>query len=245
MSLDKFLKVNPYTYFRRAKFGMDRFVLIQKYKIHYQETGQGTPLILIPGSQSTSRLWNRLIPFLAAEYRILVLDYFEPGAPNKGFENSLRPWSDIIAQMIKQLNLGKTQLIGWSYGGAVAFDLAARFPEMIDKVISIAGYIVNPEESQKASRLLWKKIGNSHSLSHDIEEGFKSIKTPIMYIYSTKSAYKGLSLAKNLEFLQKYLPQAWIVSLEGAIFESVLKNPQELANLILEYLHKQLAPRTI
>jgi hypothetical protein len=48
--------------FHKAKFGVDRFILVQTYKIHYVEAGASEPVILIPGFASTR--WNRLMPLL-------------------------------------------------------------------------------------------------------------------------------------------------------------------------------------
>ena len=53
MSPEKSLQVSSARFFRKAKYGLDKFVLIGKRKIHYVEAGQGDPIILIPGSGST------------------------------------------------------------------------------------------------------------------------------------------------------------------------------------------------
>lgn len=137
----------PYRILRKAKYGVDKFALVQRYKIHYVEAGQGEPIVLIPGSYSTYRVWNRLMPLLAGQYRLLALDYLGVGdsdKPRKGFDYTVQEQTDVIAQMVRQLDLGKVHLIGWSYGGAIVFDFAARYPELVNKIVSIEGGVVKP-----------------------------------------------------------------------------------------------------
>jgi pimeloyl-ACP methyl ester carboxylesterase len=132
-----------------ARYGEDRFVEVEGYRIHYVEAGAGPPVILIPGSYSTYRAWNRIIPLLSDHYRLLALDYVGTGdsdKPQTGFRYTVQEQVDLIAQMIKELELGKVHLVGASYGGAIVLNLPVRYPELVNKVVSIEGGIVRPKE---------------------------------------------------------------------------------------------------
>jgi pimeloyl-ACP methyl ester carboxylesterase len=292
--------------FRRAKYGMDKFALVQKYKIHYVEAGQGEPVLLIPGSFTTYRVWNRLMPLLSVKYKLLALDYLGVGdsdKPRRGFDYTVQEQTDIIALMVRQLSLGKVNLIGGSYGGTIVFDFAARYPDLVGKIVSIEGGVIKPDKmkgdpmeyclkfpvvgdlfvqvvrtgvlngpavrevagkwypemthedkhevlhqieanSRSASRIPWYKISIARKTSKNIEEEAKSIKSPVLYLYGTKSDFKTILLDRNIEYLNKYLPQAWIVALEGGIHDLAMQKPAEVADLILEFLDKKLEPRT-
>lgn len=287
--------------FHKAKFGVDRLILVQRYKIHYVEAGAGEPVILIPGSYSTYRAWNRLMPLLAGDFRLLALDYVGTGdldKPDKGFDYTVQAQTDIVANMAQQMGLDKVNLIGGSHGGAIVFDLAARYPDLVNKIISIEGGVVKPDKmkgdpmeyclkfpvvgdvfikvvrsgalnkpaarvvvgkwyssmtpvdkeemleqissnAKSASRIPWYKISIARKTSRDIEEDAKSIKTPILYLYGTESAYKEILLEKNLTYLKTYLPQAWVVAMEGGIHDLAMQKPAEVANVILEFLRKK------
>lgn len=132
-----------------AKYGEDIFVEVEKYRIHYVEFGAGDPVILIPGSFSTYRAFNRIIPLLSDHYRLLAPDYVGTGdsdKPKEGFGYTIEEQADLIAEMIDKLELGRAHLVGASYGGAIALNLAARYPDLVDKVVSIEGGVVRPEE---------------------------------------------------------------------------------------------------
>jgi pimeloyl-ACP methyl ester carboxylesterase len=136
----------------RTKYGIDRFVSTGGYRVHYVETGQGEPVILVPGSISTHRYYSNLAPMLAKSYRVFGLDCIGTGEsdkPGSGFGYSVHDQADIIAKMVIELGLGKVNLVGSSYGGVIVFSLATRYPEIVNKVVSIEGGVVKLERFPK------------------------------------------------------------------------------------------------
>jgi pimeloyl-ACP methyl ester carboxylesterase len=131
----------------KAEFGDDAFVEIDSRQVHYVEAGKGAPVILVPGSFSTYRTWNPILPMLAKQFHVLAVDYLGTGdsdKPREGFRYSIGEQADVIADIIRTLRLGKTRVVGVSYGATIAFNLAARHPELIAKVVSIEGGILRP-----------------------------------------------------------------------------------------------------
>jgi pimeloyl-ACP methyl ester carboxylesterase len=132
----------------KAEYGEDEFLEIDGYQIHYVEIGKGKPVLLIPGSFSTYRVWNAIVPRLSEEYRLLALDYLGTGdsdKPRSGFGYTIGEQADIAARLILKLRLGKTHLIGASYGGAIVLNMAARYADVVGKVVSIEGGILKPK----------------------------------------------------------------------------------------------------
>jgi pimeloyl-ACP methyl ester carboxylesterase len=131
----------------KAEYGEDEFREVDGYQIHYVDVGQGTPVLLIPGSFSTYRTWSPIVPALSEKYRLLVMDYLGTGdsdKPRSGFCYTIGEQADWIAKFLRSLRLGKVYLVGASYGGAIAFNLAARYPDLVGKVVSIEGGILKP-----------------------------------------------------------------------------------------------------
>src|SRR5207302_5097401 len=54
--------------------------------------------------------------------------------------------ADDVAWMIQELGLNKPVVIGHSMGGAIAFDLAARYPELPAAIVAIDAPVVVPPE---------------------------------------------------------------------------------------------------
>jgi pimeloyl-ACP methyl ester carboxylesterase len=239
LSSERPLQVNNHRFFRKARYGIDKFVLVRRDKIHFIEVGQGEPVLLISGSLSSFRLWNRLMPLLEGQYRLLALDSLaaEDNQNLRKREESVRQQADLIASMVKQLKLGKVNLIGASLGGAIAFNLAARYPDLVARVVGISGHIGVPVELVKPPLKAVKSV-EKPALSL-LENEAKAIQCPILYLYGSKTNPHELPIAHNLEYLQNNHPQAWIVALEGGIFEIALQHPQEISALFLDFLKFQ------
>jgi len=128
--------------YSKPKYGQDRFVIVQNHNIHYVEAGEGHPILLIPGAWSTYRYWNRVMPFLSKHYKILALDYLGVGdsdKPRSGFAYTMEEQADVIAGMIEELKISQVHIMGTSYGGGIALNLAARYPDRVAKIVTIEG----------------------------------------------------------------------------------------------------------
>jgi len=136
------VKNDKHQVYLKPRYGTDKFISVQGYNLHYVEAGEGEPMLLIPGAFSTYRHWNRIIPYLSEHYKLLCLDYLGVGdsdKPKSGFGYTIEEQADLIVKMIETLQINKVHILGVSYGGAIALNLAARYPEKVDKIISVEG----------------------------------------------------------------------------------------------------------
>jgi len=153
--------------YSKPKYGSDRFIRARHYNVHYVELGEGRPLLLIPGAFTTYRAWDRMLPELALHNRVLAVDYLGVGdsdKPERGFRYTVEEQADVMAEMIVALRLSQVSVVGASYGGAVALNLAARYPDLVDKVVCIeGGALITPEAlnySKLASLVAWPVLGD-------------------------------------------------------------------------------------
>jgi pimeloyl-ACP methyl ester carboxylesterase len=140
--------------YSKSKYGVDKFVVVEGYNIHYVEMGEGTPILLIPGAFSTYRHWNRMIPHLSKHYKVFCIDYLGAGdsdKPKSRFRYTIEEQADLIVKMMETLHIRQMDIVGVSYGGAIALNLAARYPERVGKIVSIEGNGINGNKHQKIS----------------------------------------------------------------------------------------------
>ncbi|MGI5233243.1 haloalkane dehalogenase [Actinoallomurus sp. CA-142502] len=127
--------------------------------IFYRETGDGAPVVFLHGNPTSSHLWRDVIP--AVPGRRLAPDLIgmgESGKPAIGYSFAdharyLDAWFDALA-------LDEVTLVGHDWGGALAFDWAARHPERV-RGIAVTETIVKPmawEEFPEAGRALFEAI---------------------------------------------------------------------------------------
>lgn len=95
-------------------------------RLYYQDVGQGPPILLIHGFGASTYTWQKIIPDLALDHRVIAVDL-------KGFGRSDKPFDDhysafdqakLLTQFIKQKNLHNLTIVGHSFGGGVALALA-------------------------------------------------------------------------------------------------------------------------
>jgi pimeloyl-ACP methyl ester carboxylesterase len=148
------VKNDRHQVYSKSKYGLDKFVVVEGYNIHYVETGEGQPILLIPGAFSTYRHWSRIIPYLSKKYKLLCMDYLGVGDSDKPefrFGYTIEEQADLVVKMIGALQIPRVHILGVSYGGAIALNLAARYPERVDKIVSIEGNGINGNKHQKIS----------------------------------------------------------------------------------------------
>lgn len=128
---------------------INKFALAKGNPIHYVETGSGPPVMLIPGLFGTYRIWDRMVPYLDQHYRLLAIDNFGTGysgKPADGFHYSVAEQADMIVAMMDELNISCITLVGVSYGGMIALNIAARYPERVVNVVCIEGGVIMPKQ---------------------------------------------------------------------------------------------------
>ena len=127
----------------RPVVGDDRYAMIGSYRVHYVEAGHGPPLILIPGSFFDYHEWDLLMPLLVDDFRLIAVDYLGVGDSDKpisGFDYSVQAQAEVVHGLLDALKIPKANVMGVSYGASIALYLGARWPERVNKVISIEGF---------------------------------------------------------------------------------------------------------
>jgi len=100
-------------------------------------SGEGRPMIMIPGLASSGATWDATAAHLGSHFRCfqLTLAGFAGVSPVKG--DLLADARDQIAGYIRENHLDHPVIMGHSLGGSIAMDLAARNPQLVGPVIIV------------------------------------------------------------------------------------------------------------
>jgi pimeloyl-ACP methyl ester carboxylesterase len=134
----------------QAKAGTAGFPTAKENPIHYVEVGQGPPTILIPGLFSIHSGFNRLVPLLADHNRLIAIDNFgtgQSGRPERGFDYSVAEQAEMVVALMDDLKISRCDIVGVSYGGMIALNIAARYPERVVSIVSIEGAVIMPKNT--------------------------------------------------------------------------------------------------
>ncbi len=108
-------------------------------ELYFEEHGAGPPLLLIAGLASDSQSWLAVLPALAAQHRVIVVDNRGCGrtAPQDA-PNGVAAMADDCAALLRHLGLARVAVVGHSMGGFVAQALAARHPGLVGPLVLAA-----------------------------------------------------------------------------------------------------------
>ena len=114
------------------------FVAWRGHRVHVKVTGQGDPLLLIQGPGGSTHMWT---PF-AQQFpnrRIICFDVPGTGQSSVPFSPvSVAGIAALAAAILDELHVEIADVIGFSYGGAVAQQLAFQFPDRIRRLVLAA-----------------------------------------------------------------------------------------------------------
>jgi pimeloyl-ACP methyl ester carboxylesterase len=108
-------------------------------ELHYQISGQGTPLVLIGGLTTGSGIWSEMTSRLSKNFCLICPDNRGAGQTvTKLASFSIEQMANDIRLLLEHLKLEKAHIVGHSMGGMIAQSIAVYYPENVDKLI-IAG----------------------------------------------------------------------------------------------------------
>lgn len=110
------------------------------FNTNYHDYGQGFPLLMLHGSGpgvSAWTNWGRLFPSLSQHCRILAPDLAGFGFTERpaGFVYGQDIWLKQILNFLDALGLEKVDLLGYSFGGALALALAVNYPARVRRLV--------------------------------------------------------------------------------------------------------------
>jgi pimeloyl-ACP methyl ester carboxylesterase len=107
--------------------------------LYYEVTGHGPPLLLVAGFMSDSQSWMPVIEGLAAHFMVITCDNRTTGRTQpRNAPTSLTLMGGDCMSLMTHLGVERAHIVGHSMGGIVAMDIAARYPERVDKLVVAA-----------------------------------------------------------------------------------------------------------
>jgi esterase len=110
--------------------------------LYYEEHGSGEPILCVHGAGSSTLLWSAAIARLAQLGRVIAYDRrgcSRSERPEPYQRTSVREHADDAAALLDALDATPAIVIGRSYGGTVALDLAIRYPDRVRALVALEG----------------------------------------------------------------------------------------------------------
>jgi pimeloyl-ACP methyl ester carboxylesterase len=106
--------------------------------LHYRSLGQGEPILMFHINQQSSAVYLELMSVLSPKYRAIAVDYPSYGmSDHLDFQPTLSQYAQWMVELMDGLGLKKAHVLGEATGAALCVELAARFPERVNKVVMV------------------------------------------------------------------------------------------------------------
>lgn len=98
-------------------------------KLSYSDRGQGIPLVFLHGFCGSREYWEKLVPLLEKERRVITPDLRGHGKSGMAAEEtqSIEDMAEDVHMLTEELRLGPFFLFGHSMGGYIALAFAERW----------------------------------------------------------------------------------------------------------------------
>ena len=114
-------------------------VKTKNWDVHYNEAGEGFPLVLVNGGGPGASGWsnyNPNIPYLSQYFRVIAIDL--PGwGQSQPVAYEDRDNSGVLAEFLETLGIAKAAVVGNSMGGASVIRLAYERPDLVSHLITM------------------------------------------------------------------------------------------------------------
>src|SRR5262249_15534415 len=110
-------------------------------KMYYEIHGEGKPLVLIHGGGSTIESnYGYILPLFAQHYKVIAVELQAHGhTSDRDAPETFEQDADDVAALLKQLDISKANILGFSNGGSTTMQIAIRHPGLVNKIVIASG----------------------------------------------------------------------------------------------------------
>ncbi len=113
-------------------------VVIHGHDVTFRRAGEGEAILLIHGLAGSSRTWQAVQPGLATGFDVIAPDLLGHGesAKPRG-DYSLGAFASGLRDFLAALGVAQVTVVGQSFGGGVAMQLAYQHPELCSRLVLV------------------------------------------------------------------------------------------------------------
>jgi len=122
--------------------GAGQYAEVNGINLYYETHGSGRPLILLHGGLGSGEMFGPVLPLLAERHQVVAVDLQGHGrTADIDRPIDIRLMAGDIAALIDHLRLATPDVVGYSLGGGVALQAAAKYPTKIRRLVMVSANI--------------------------------------------------------------------------------------------------------
>jgi pimeloyl-ACP methyl ester carboxylesterase len=104
-------------------------------RLHWQEEGEGTPVLLVMGHSYSSEMWYAILPALIDAHRTVRFDNRGTGQSDTTPKVTVQELAADAFAVMDAAGLGQAHVFGVSMGGVIALEMALQQPERVTSLV--------------------------------------------------------------------------------------------------------------
>jgi pimeloyl-ACP methyl ester carboxylesterase len=246
-----------------ADYGSGETATINGIDVYYEVYGEGKgdPVILLHGGLANGDHWVNIIPELAKNHEVIVMD--SRGHGRSSFDETPISY-EVMAQdvlgLMDHLGIDKGSIVGWSDGGIIGLEIALTNPERLNKVVAYganfdptgvrldigsndyfnayiaaaaAEYQKNSPAPERWDEFLANISNMWATLPNYTEDQLGSITTPVLVLDGANEEAIDLNQTKLMALL---IPGAELVIMPDTGHFALFEQPEEFTRITEEFL---------
>jgi pimeloyl-ACP methyl ester carboxylesterase len=144
------------TFSAQAQAPTTGYARVNGINYYYEISGKGEPLLLLHGGLGSTDMFKPILPALTEHRRVIAVDLQGHGRTELGSRKiSLPDLGNDMAAILEHLKVPVVDVLGYSFGGGVAFRLAAQHPSKVRRLAMVSagfaseGFYPEMREQQK------------------------------------------------------------------------------------------------
>ena len=131
-----------------------KYAHVNGIKMYYEIHGTGSPLVLIHGGGSTIKTnFSRIMPVLAKTHQVIAVELQAHGhTGDRDAPETFAQDADDVAELLKQLNIPKADILGLSNGAQTCLELGIRPADKVRKLVIASAFYTR----DAAPEAFWK-----------------------------------------------------------------------------------------
>jgi len=136
-----------------------RKITVGAAHVPYRVQGQGRPLVLVHGGNPGSTSWDGVVGAFTDTSTVVLPDLSgSDAAQDDGGELTVPLLAEQVAAVIRDLGPGPVDVVGHSLGAAVAAALAAARPDLVRRLVLVAGFAGPGDEVLRNALTVWRDV---------------------------------------------------------------------------------------
>lgn len=123
-------------------------------RLHWEERGQGTPILLIMGHRYSSAMWYPVYEAFADKYRLISFDNQGTGQSGARSRTTVAEMVEDARKVLDAAGVESAHVFGVSMGGGIALEFGIRYPERTRSLILGCTMAKTPDIPQRPKWLI-------------------------------------------------------------------------------------------